>query len=297
MHVHPITPCLWFAEGVEAAAAWYAGLFPGSAIVARGHYPDAIDNPAGRPRGGVMTIELELAGQRFTLLEGGPAFRPGPSISFFVMVEDHAEVDRLADALLEGGKAMMPLDAYPWSPRYAWIEDRHGVSWQVMAKEGPTAIIPCLMFSGAQHGHAEEALRRYTSIFPGSEIVALERYAAGEGHEGMIKHGRCHLGGQPVVAMDGHTAHDLSFTEGVSLQVTCEDQAEVDRFWAALSEGGKPGPCGWLHDRFGVSWQIVPADIRTWMSSPDAAARDRAFAAMMKMSRPDIAALEAAFAG
>jgi predicted 3-demethylubiquinone-9 3-methyltransferase (glyoxalase superfamily) len=160
-----------------------------------------------------------------------------------------------------------------------------------------TRIFPCLMFTGSQHGKAEEAMRLYTGLFPNGRIESIDRYAAGEGPEGTVKHGRFVLDGQTMAAMDSHVPHKFGFDEGLSLQVMCKDQPEVDRYWEALSQGGEKGPCGWVKDRFGISWQVVPTGIRQWMASKDVAARDRAFAAMMKMKKPDIATLDQAFAG
>ena len=97
--------------------------------------------------------------------------------------------------------------------------------------------------------------------------------------------------------MDNHVSRGIAFSEALSLQVMCRDQAEVDRCWAALADGGREGPCGWLTDRFGVSWQVVPEEIVAWMTSPDVAARDRAFAAMLQMGKLDLAALTSAFQG
>jgi len=193
----------------------------------------------------------------------------------------------------------MPIGAYPWSERYGWVRDRHGVSWQVMStgRRGPSQIVPCLMFAGKQHGRAAEAIEAWSGVFPGSRTLRVERYAAGEGAIGMVKHGRFLLAGQELVVMDAHVDSAIAFDEGLSLQVHCRDQAEVDRYWEALGAGGQPGPCGWLKDRFGLSWQVVPAAISTWMASGDTAASDRAFAAMMTMGKPDVAALQRAFSG
>jgi predicted 3-demethylubiquinone-9 3-methyltransferase (glyoxalase superfamily) len=300
MITHPIVPCVWLDGQAEQAAAFYGRTFPGGRITAISRYPESSDNPGGRARGSVLTVELEVAGHRFTLLNGGPAFVLNPSISFFVHVDGAEEADRLFTALADGGQVLMPLDAYPWSPRYGWAQDRFGVSWQVMAERRPpggSTIVPCLMFSGPQHGRAEEAMRTHAGIFPGGRVVDVARYAAGEGPEGTVKHGRFVLAGQDLVAMDSHLAHGITFNEALSLQVMCEDQATLDRFWTALGAGGVHGPCGWLKDRFGLSWQVVPAGIDRWMSGDDAAARDRAFAAMLTMGKLDIAALERAWAG
>jgi predicted 3-demethylubiquinone-9 3-methyltransferase (glyoxalase superfamily) len=153
------------------------------------------------------------------------------------------------------------------------------------------------MFADAQHGHAEEAIQHYTRIFPNSRTEELVRYTAERGPEGKIVHARFWLSGQPMIAMDSHEARGASFNEGLSFQVMCEDQATVDRYWAALSVGGKPGPCGWLTDRFGLSWQVVPTSITQWMTSSNSAARDRAFEVMLGMGKLDIAKLQAAFQG
>src|SRR5690606_22878291 len=147
----------------------------------------------------------------------------------------------------------------------------------------------------AQHGRADEAMRFYTSAFPNSRVEHVEHYAADEGPEDTVKHGRFVLDGQELVAMDSHVVHAIAFNEGLSLQVLCDDQAEFDRYWAALNGGGEEGPCGWLKDRFVVSWQVVPRDMARGLASDYAPARGRAFQAVMKMKKIDIAAIEAAF--
>jgi predicted 3-demethylubiquinone-9 3-methyltransferase (glyoxalase superfamily) len=300
MSSRTIVPCIWFDDQAEQAADFYLKTFPNSRITAISHYPKSSDNPSGRPRGSVLTVELEVAGQCFTALNGGPIFTVNPSISFFVNVDTTEQADRLFALLADGGEVLMALDAYPWSERYGWVKDRFGVSWQVMAgrrQPGAATIVPCLMFAGSQHGRAEEAMRTYAGIFAGGRIDGVERYAAGEGPPGTIKHGRFVLGGQEMVAMDSHIDHGVSFNEGLSLQVMCKDQDELDRYWEALAEGGEPGPCGWLKDRFGLSWQVVPTAITEWMTSKDEAARDRGFEAIMQMKKLDIAALQRAFDG
>lgn len=295
-----IVPCLWLDDQAESAAAFYSRIFPRSRTLAVSHYPTASDNPAGRPPGSILTVEAELAGQRFTLLNGGPQFTINPSISFFVHTDTPEEADRTFSALADGGEVLMPLGSYPWSERFGWVKDRFGVSWQVIAgqrDEGGATIVPCLMFSDAQRGRAWEAIETYVHIFPWGRVGRIERFEANEGPEGTIKHGRFVLDGQEMVAMDSPIDHGFGFNEAVSLQVMCKDQGEVDLFWEALSSGGERGPCGWVRDRFGLSWQVVPDAIASWLNSPDVDARDRAFAAMMQMGKPDIAALQAAFEG
>jgi predicted 3-demethylubiquinone-9 3-methyltransferase (glyoxalase superfamily) len=196
----------------------------------------------------------------------------------------------------------MELGEYPWSARYAWVQDRYGVSWQVIFTEEPwegPPIAPCLMFAGDVLGRAAEALEMYADVFPGGAIEALERYAAEEGPEGTVKHGRASLGGRTLVAMDNHLDPGTRFNEAVSLQVLCEDQAEVDRYWAELSAGGEESRCGWLTDRFGVSWQVVPRGFVEMSKAGDGGGPgfDRAFEAMLEMKKLDVGALEKAYTG
>jgi predicted 3-demethylubiquinone-9 3-methyltransferase (glyoxalase superfamily) len=295
-----ITPCIWLDDQAESAAAFYVRTFPGGRIMATSRYPESIDTPGGKGRGSILTVEFEVAGRQFTVLNGGPLFVLNPSISFFIRVESNRDADSLFASLAEGGEALMPIGSYPWSERYGWVKDRFGVSWQVIAGRRPpggATIVPCLMFAGPQHGRAETAMRRYAGIFPNSRVDILERYRADEGPEGTVKHGRFALDGQEMIAMDSHVEHGITFNEALSLQVMCEDQDELDRYWAALGDGGQHGPCGWLKDCFGLSWQVVPTAIARWMSSDDTAACDRAFEAMLKMKKLDIAALQRAFEG
>ena len=142
---------------------------------------------------------------------------------------------------------------------------------------------------------AEEAATLYTSLFPSSRIVDVARYgAAGPGPEGTVMTVRFELDGQRFVALNGGPAHP--FTEAVSFVVDCTTQDEVDRYWSALSEGGEEGPCGWLKDRFGLSWQIVPSRLPELLTDPDRATSQRVMQAMLQMKKIDIAALEEAAA-
>ncbi len=299
MSTGPIVPCLWLDSQAEEAASFYTQTFPDGHIVGVSRYPEAIDNPGGKPRGSVLTVEFSISGQRFTALNGGPQFVLNPTISFFVFTDTVADADRVFAALEEGGEVLMPIDSYPWSERYGWVQDRFGVSWQVMSGREPAAatIVPCMMFAGARHGRAEEAMRFYAGVFPDGNVETVDRYTAEEGPEGTVKHGRFVLAGQAMAAMDSHLEHTHSFNEALSLQIMCEDQVEVDRYWSALTDGGEEGPCGWLKDRFGVSWQVVPRDFADWMTKDDVAGRDRAFQAMLPMKKLDVAALQAAYAG
>ena len=296
-----LVPCIWLDDNAEEAALMYTRTFADSRVVLTSHYPENRDNPAKRPRGSVLTVEVELAGDHpLVLLNGGPELKPNPSISLFARCANAAEVDRVAKALAEGGKELMPLGAYPWSDRYAWVQDRYGLTWQVIAQprgEADAAIAPCLMFANDKLGQAEGALKEYVGAFRGN-VIALERYGAGEGPEGKIKHGRVSIAGSELIAMDAPGTHAFTFDEGVSLMVRCDDQRAIDHYWTTLVEGGgEHGPCGWLKDRYGVSWQVAPVRMDEWLTEGTQASRDRVFEAMLHMKKLDIAALERAAAG
>lgn len=291
-----LSPCIWFDGAAEAAATAYAALFPDTTIANVSRYGEGAPLPAGT----ALVVELDLAGQRFQLLNGGPQFRPNPSISFFVQLDDADAARRIYAGLAEGGQPLMPLGAWPWSPCYGWVQDRFGVSWQVMVgprEASDPVIVPCLMFAEGVHGRAAEAIRQYVGLFGRARVGRLEPYAEGEGPTDTIKHGRFVLEGQELVAMDSHAPHGFTFGEGLSLSVGCADQAEVDRLWAGLVDGGSPGRCGWLKDRYGVSWQLVPAALGRLMSGGAPDARARTMRAMLAMGKLDVAALEAAHRG
>jgi predicted 3-demethylubiquinone-9 3-methyltransferase (glyoxalase superfamily) len=150
-------------------------------------------------------------------------------------------------------------------------------------------ITPCLWFDF----NAEEAVAHYLAIFPNSRIVSTTRYSeAVPGPKGAVLTILFEIDGQQILALNGGPQY--KFTPAVSLFVNCDDQAEVDRLWEKLSEGGAPGQCGWLTDKFGVSWQIAPSLIPRVMQSGDAAAWDRLLRALMPMTKLDIATLQAA---
>lgn len=153
-------------------------------------------------------------------------------------------------------------------------------------------ISPCLWFDG----QAEEAARFYTSIFPNSEITSIDR-SPGEtpsGPEGMVLTVRFTLDGRSFIALNG--GPEFTFSEAISLSIDCEDQAEVDHYWEALlAGGGEESVCGWLKDRFGLSWQVTPRRLTEMLTSADREAGGRALAAMLKMVKIDVAELERAY--
>jgi predicted 3-demethylubiquinone-9 3-methyltransferase (glyoxalase superfamily) len=149
--------------------------------------------------------------------------------------------------------------------------------------------IPCLWFDG----QAEQAAQHYTSIFPNSEIAGITRYGPDTpGEEGAVMTVDFRLDGQPYVGLNG--GPQFMFNEAISFQIMCADQEEVDRYWSRLSDGGEEGPCGWLKDRFGVSWQVVPTRLYELLSDPDAERAQRAMQAMLRQHKIVIAEVERA---
>ena len=153
-------------------------------------------------------------------------------------------------------------------------------------------IVPCLWFDT----EGEAAAELYTSVFPNSKILDIAHYGeAGPRSAGTVMTVSFELNGQEFLALNG--GPDFTFSEAVSFQVMCEDQDEVDLFWSKLGEGGEHGPCGWLKDRFGLSWQIVPTRLGELLGDPDPARARRAMTAMLGMGKLDIAELERAADG
>lgn len=296
-----ISACIWSDGWAAEAAELYASLFPGASIGETAYFSKEGFEHHGQPDGSVMVIELTLGGQTVTLLNGGPVFTPNPAMSFFVFINDRAQIDRLWAALIEGGKAMMELGSYPWCEHYGWVEDRFGVSWQLMTAdpgELGQVIVPALMFTQGAAGKAEEAMARYGEILGGFRPVEVNHYPPGTGvNEGLLMHGQYKIAGQTFIAFDSPNDHGFGFTPGQSLQVFTADQKETDRVWNALTRVPEAEQCGWLADRYGLSWQVIPEGATGYINGPDPAGRSRARQAMFAMKKLDIAALKAAHEG
>jgi len=150
-------------------------------------------------------------------------------------------------------------------------------------------LASCLWFDT----EGEEAARFYTSVFPNSSILEVTRYgSAGPRPEGMVMTVTFELDGQKFIALNG--GPEFTFNEAISIEVSCESQEEVEMFWSTLSEGGEEGACGWLKDKFGVSWQIVPTRLEELIADPDQEKAQRVMAAMLKMKKIEIDELERA---
>lgn len=295
-----ITPHLWFDDEAEAAVDRYTSIFDDSAIGDISRYDETVSEATGREAGSVMTVEFELEGQQFLALNGGPQFSFTPAISFIVNCPTIDEVDDLW-AQLSDGSPLMPLDSYPFSERYGWTEDEYGLSWQLIYADyiPERKIVPSLMFVGDVVGQAEEAMEFYTSVFDDAEVNDVARYGPDQApdEEGTVMFADFTLAGQHFAAMDSARDHDYTFNEAVSLAINCETQGEVDDYWEQLSAVPEAERCGWLKDRYGVSWQVVPTILGELMGDEDRERAGRVADAMLQMKKLDIPTLEAAYAG
>lgn len=298
---HKITTCLWFDDQAGEAAKFYTSLFQNSSIGERTRYGKEGQEIHGKPEGAEMTVSFELEGEKFTGLNGGPHFQFNPSISIFVAASEQ-EIDKLWNALEKGGKVMMPLEKYDWSDKYGWLQDKFGLSWQLMLDKEASMeqkICPLLFFTGKRRGQAEEAVKFYTSLFKQSGIDGILRYTEEESSFAMntVKHSQFRLMGQRFMAMDSGMENDYPFNEAISFVVPCETQEEIDYYWDHLTEGGDPKAqqCGWLKDKFGVSWQITPNILHKFLSSGNQVRVDRVTKAFLQMKKFDIQKLREAY--
>ncbi|SHE53061.1 VOC family protein [Pedobacter caeni] len=238
---------------------------------------------------------IDLSGQRFMLLNDGPTTSPTPAISFMVVSETAEETEKYWNKLIAEGKALMPLDSYDWSPKYGWVEDKFGVSWQLYTgskADTPQKFSPTFMFTGANTGKTQAAIDLYTRLFPDSTIQGVMKYTKEEGENpDLIKHAQFKINDFTMMAMDSSYAHGFNFTDAISIVVACETQDEIDKYWSELTaNGGKEVACGWLTDPYGISWQIVPANILKLVTDPERS--QRVMNAVMKMKKLIIADLE-----
>ena len=270
-----ITPCLWYNGQAKEAAKLYCSIFNDAKITAQ--------SP--------IVTEVSIDGQNLVLLDGGPMYQPNPSISLFYICEEQREFDRIWEGLSKEGTVMMAADKYPWSDMYGWVSDRFGISWQIslgkMSDVGQR-ITPCFMFTGKQYGRVDEAIEHYSSIFDTASVDGILRYGANEApdREGLVKHAQIALNGQKLMLMESAHEHTFNFTEGVSLTLHCDTQEEIDHYWNKLTENGAESMCGWLKDKFGVSWQIIPTVLSKIMNDPEKAGK--AAKAFMSMRKLDI---------
>ena len=266
-----ITPAIWCDGTADEAAQFYTDVFRDASIA---------EQVPG------LAATVSIYGFKLSLINGGNQYAPNPSISCILNFDPllfggeeqaRAYLDELYKRLSTGG-VLMELGEYPFSPRYAWVRDRFGMTWQLMLTDPDgdprPFVIPSFMFGGTNHANAEEATDAWIALFDNSRRGVLYRYKEGGPLDaGTVMFTDFTLRGTWMAATDSGTFHDFTFTPGVSIIVSCRDQEEIDRYWAGLSAVPEAERCGWCVDRWGVSWQVVPHNIAELMA--DAATRDK----------------------
>jgi predicted 3-demethylubiquinone-9 3-methyltransferase (glyoxalase superfamily) len=297
-----IVPHLWFDKEAKEAAEFYASVFPDSKIT---NVTTLHDTPSGDSD----LVSFECWGQKFMAISAGPLFKFNPSVSFIVNfdpsreIEAREKINEVWNKLSEGGTVLMPLDKYPFSERYGWVQDKYGLSWQLIftnpeGEEQPT-IVPSFLFVGDKCGKAEEVIHFYLSVFKNSKQGLIARYPKGmePDKEGTIMFTDFMLENQWFAAMDSAREHKFSFNEAISFLVYCDTQEEIDYYWEKLSAVPEAEQCGWLKDKYGVSWQIVPSEMDKMMSKSTPEQIARVMQEIFKMKKFDLTELQKAYKG
>ncbi len=297
-----ITPHLWFDKEAKEAAEFYTSLFPNSRITNVTLIHDT-------PSGDAELVSFNLNGYSFMAISAGPFFELNPSISLILNFDPSQDksarekLDEIWERLAQGGTVLMPLDSYPFSKRYGWIQDRYGLSWQLILSnpdnERRPFIVPSLLFVGGVSGKAEEAINLYLSIFKNSKLGIIARYPKGmePDKEGTIMFADFMIENQWFAAMDSAHNHKFAFNESFSLLVNCNSQEEIDYYWEKLSAVPEAEQCGWIKDKYGLSWQIVPKVLETMLTRGTKNQVERVIQASLKMKKFDIAELERVYEG
>ncbi|MCR3956224.1 MAG: VOC family protein [Gudongella sp.] len=290
-----IIPHLWFDKEAKEAAEFYAGLFEGSGIKGSVVIRDT-------PSGDTEMVSFSLAGVEFEAISAGPYFRFNPSINLLVSFDNQEELRRVWEAISDGGEERMALGEYPFSELYSWVEDRFGLNWQLLYDRGGKAsqrIVPVLMFSNGVCGKTEEAIEFYTDVFKDSTVELISKYSEGEAPDkrAVVNFSEFHLNEFVISAMDNAMGADFTFNEAFSFQVLCRDQEEIDYYWDKLSADPQAEVCGWIKDKYGVSWQIIPYNMSQVMLDGNPEEMDRYTKAFLQMKKFDLEVLEKARLG
>lgn len=296
-----IIPHLWFDTQAKEAAAFYASVFPNSKVT----YSYVMHDT---PSGDCDVVAFSLNGFDFLSISAGPYFKLNPSISFMVNFDPSRDKDaekhlnQIWEKLSDGGKVFMELKEYQFSKLYGWVEDKYGISWQLIltdpdGEERPY-IIPALLFVGDVLGKAEEAVKYYASLFKHAKVGMIAPYPAGmdPDKEGTVMFADFMLEGQWFAVMDSARMHDFGFSEAISFIINCENQEEIDYYWK-LSAVAESEQCGWLKDKFGVSWQVTPANLEEMMMKGSPEQVKRVTEAFLKMKKFNVAELQKAYEG
>lgn len=283
-----LVPHLWFDKEAKEAAEIYVNIFDNSQISNSYVIKDT-------PSGDAETVSFKLSNLEMEAISAGPYFKLNPSVSLMVVCDKSEKVDSLYDKLFSDGRELMPLGEYPFSKRYAWIQDKYGLSWQLIFNpDVDENITPSLLFGSDVCGRAEEAIDYYRSVFKDSVKGYINYYNEGEAEDkrARINYGEIEILGLNLKAMDHGAGGDFTFNEAFSFMILCDNQEEIDYYWDKLSYVPEAEQCGWLKDKFGVSWQIVPSNMNDIYRDGTEEEIKRYTEAFLSMKKFDMAELE-----
>lgn len=273
----PIYPCLWFNNNAAEAAGYYCSVFEDSELVK--------ETP--------MVSTFVLNGTKFMGLNGGPMHNVNSSISYFVYCGGEKEINRLFKALSKNGRVIFPLDTYAWADKYAWVVDQFGVNWQLDGDpiNNDQKIVPTLLFGNEKMTEVKNAVSHYTSIFKNSKILLEAPFAdTANLPKGSLLFAQFKLNDFIFNAMSSPKKLDYDFSPGNSFIIECETQAEIYYYWEKLGLDRRYDKCGWLADKYGVSWQIIPTVLSELMEDPERG--PRVVQEFLKMQKFDIETLK-----
>ncbi|GAB3940783.1 VOC family protein [Corynebacterium tapiri] len=272
-----ITPTLWMNRTADEACDFYVQAFQSidvrAEVTGRLTYPDPHEYYLEEFAGKTRVKFLDIEGVSLGFINAADEHAVNPSISFILnfdpsrMQDASARLEKLWEVLIDGGQALMPLQQYPFSQLYGWVQDKYGVNWQLMLTnpEGDERpfVTPSLMFGNVNHGKAREAVDYYVETFPDSQLGVRHFYtdesAAGTGvstESGDVMYSDARIGGLWLSAMDSGVEHEFTFTAGNSLHVMAEDAEQAEQLHARLSHDPAKDNYGWCEDQFGITWQI-----------------------------------------
>jgi len=289
-----IVPHLWFDKEAGEAVDFYTSLFEDSEVT-------STQKIEGTPSGDhVHSYEFTLADQAFMAINGGPHFTFNPSISLVVMEDTKEAIYTLWESFIEDGEELMPLQEYPFSELYGWVADKYDLNWQLFYSEtagDEQKITPNLLFSGQMNGKAEEAINFYTEIFANGQIEEVAKYQADEANDpkAEVAFASFQLLNTQLQAMDNANKVDYTFNEAVSLMIYCTSQSEIDYYWEKLSADPEAEQCGWLKDKYGVSWQVVPSKLNKLLRTGTQDQINAVTQRFLKMKKLDMDTLETAW--
>lgn len=274
--------CLWVDKEAEEMSLFYKKIFENVSIGEYSFYPKTAEKVSGKKENSILTIDLKIENLNLQILNAGPVFKSNPSFSFMVFCSSKDEIKSKWNKLSSGGEIRMELASYPWASLYGWTVDKFGIEWQLIQAPSDQKIAPSFLFVNKLFGRGEEAIHFYNTVFPHAEIGMIGK----DEKTGTVQYAEFYLEGQKFILMEGPGDHPHTFNNSSSLVINCEDQKEIDYYWDKLLEGGgMVEECGWLKDKFGLSWQVVPIELSKLMRSP---LKDEVFSKLLTMTKIEI---------